>query len=115
MQLYAGAFAECRRTETGTCGCAACGDDMPVRLSLAFRQINALDGGQVITRASCLAAGHTWKNPPFGNFDNIMSAALLLFEVSSLEGWPTVMFRGIDSVGPDQPLVVWSNPLQVQR
>ena len=33
-----------------------------------------------------------WTNPSFGNFDNLGTAMLLLFEVAALEGWPDVMF-----------------------
>ena len=49
------------------------------------------------THASCEAAGHLWQNPSFGSFDNVGTAALLLFEMASLEGWPTVLFAGIDA------------------
>jgi hypothetical protein len=34
-----------------------------------------------------------WKNPNFGNFDNIFAACLSLFEVSSMEMWPDFMYR----------------------
>lgn len=40
-----------------------------------------------------------WANPPFGSFDSLPAAALLLFEMSGLEGWPDVMYAGIDAVG----------------
>jgi hypothetical protein len=51
------------------------------------------------TRAACEAAGYAWANPPFGNFDNVGHAMLLLFEMASLEGWTDVLFAGIDAVG----------------
>lgn len=38
-----------------------------------------------------------------GNFDNVGAAALLLFEVSTLEGWPRVMFACMDAVGAHEP------------
>ena len=53
------------------------------------------------TKASCLAAGEQWENSPYGSFDNVGAAALLLFEVSSLEGWQNAMYLGIDAVGVD--------------
>ena len=54
-------------------------------------------------KASCLAAGHAWRSSPHsGSFDNILSACLYLFEISSLEGWPTAMYLGADAVGIDQ-------------
>jgi hypothetical protein len=39
-----------------------------------------------------------WANPKFGSFDSLPDASLLLFEMQGLEGWPDVMFSGIDAV-----------------
>jgi len=36
-----------------------------------------------------------WVNSP-GNFDNIGNSLLVLFEISSLEGWPNLMTQGMD-------------------
>ena len=52
---------------------------------------------QHATEAACVAAGGLWENPSIGSFDNFFSAALILFEISSLEGWPTIMFAGVDA------------------
>eukprot|EP00003_Mantamonas_plastica_P025771 TRINITY_DN5128_c0_g1_i1.p1 TRINITY_DN5128_c0_g1~~TRINITY_DN5128_c0_g1_i1.p1 ORF type:complete len:562 (+),score=206.03 TRINITY_DN5128_c0_g1_i1:150-1688(+) len=41
-----------------------------------------------------------WANPPY-SFDDFPSAMLTLFEVSSLEGWISVMYGAMDIVGPD--------------
>ena len=49
------------------------------------------------TEAACTAAGHAWTNPYLGSFDNVFSSSLLLFEVSSLEGWTDALFAGIDA------------------
>ena len=38
---------------------------------------------------------------PFNNYDNIIYAMITFFEVSTLEMWPDVMFRAIDSTGAD--------------
>lgn len=44
----------------------------------------------------CEDFGYSWKNA-ISNFDNVYEAMLTLFTVSSLEGWPTVMYMGIDA------------------
>ena len=49
------------------------------------------------TKTACIAAGGVWANPSWGNFDTVESSALLLFEMSTLEGWPTAMIAGIDA------------------
>ena len=49
------------------------------------------------TRAACAAAGGEWRPPPFGSFDNVGSASLLLFEVSTLEGWASVLYAAVDA------------------
>ena len=38
-----------------------------------------------------------WLNPEWGHFDNVAAAALTLFEMSTLEGWQTVMWASIDA------------------
>ena len=43
--------------------------------------------------------GAQWVPNEFGTFDNIFSAMLLLFEVASLEQWPTVMYAAVDARG----------------
>ena len=53
------------------------------------------------TRQECEAAGGEWAAPSLGSFDNVATSALLLFEVSTLEGWPDVMFAVIDAKGVD--------------
>ena len=40
-----------------------------------------------------------WQNPRMGHFDDFPSAMLLLFESATFEGWPDVMFAGIDAAG----------------
>eukprot|EP00966_Prymnesium_polylepis_P266257 6150543-Prymnesium_polylepis.2 len=64
------------------------------------------------SRASCETAGGTWENPQFGSFDNIFSSALLLFEISTLEGWPSVVYAGIDATGVDLAHVRDAHPSQ---
>ena len=52
-------------------------------------------------KAACLGAGGRWVNPPFGNFDDVFSAMLMLFEMSGMEGWPDVMYQGVDAKAED--------------
>ena len=42
-------------------------------------------------RSACVAAGGSWYEAPYGTFDNIGAAALMLFEVSSLARWAEIM------------------------
>jgi hypothetical protein len=56
---------------------------------------------RLTTRAQCEARGYAWSNPVWGSFDNVFAAALVLIEVSSFEGWTTVLFASIDAVGAD--------------
>jgi len=48
-----------------------------------------------------------WVQPDFGNFDNIPTAVLLLFEVALLEGWPDVMFWVMDADFVRNYIVPW--------
>ena len=53
-------------------------------------------------RSACEAQAHYWRSAPEeGSFDDVGSAALLLFEMSSLEGWDTVLYLGANTVGVD--------------
>jgi hypothetical protein len=38
---------------------------------------------------------------PFNNFDNILWSMITFFELATLEGWPTILLRVIDSQGVD--------------
>eukprot|EP00004_Rigifila_ramosa_P011837 TRINITY_DN2534_c0_g1_i1.p1 TRINITY_DN2534_c0_g1~~TRINITY_DN2534_c0_g1_i1.p1 ORF type:complete len:1746 (+),score=405.35 TRINITY_DN2534_c0_g1_i1:45-5282(+) len=50
----------------------------------------------------------TWANPPY-NFDDVPSAMLALFEVSTLEGWLEIMYSAVDSRGGNlQPVFNYS-------
>ena len=41
-----------------------------------------------------------WLNPAFGSFDSFGSAMLLLYVMSTGDGWEDVMYQGMDAVGP---------------
>ena len=64
-------------------------------------------------RASCQATdGLKWGNPTFGHFDHIGAALLILFEVSTLEGWPDIMYRAASISGRDAGPVAENEPYQ---
>ncbi|CAG9333637.1 unnamed protein product [Blepharisma stoltei] len=50
-----------------------------------------------------------WKNSEY-NFDNIIHAINLLFQISSIEDWPNFMFTIVDAVGPGQAMKRDYNP-----
>ena len=67
-----------------------------------------------LTRAQCEDGTHPdklWSNPSFGSFDNFGSAALLLFEVATLEGWVEVMWASVDATDIDMPAVRDFSPM----
>ena len=64
----------------------------------------SLDGAT--TLAACDAAGGVWANPPIGSFDDVGAASLLLFEMAGMEGWPDVMYAGVDASNVDEAPVV---------
>jgi hypothetical protein len=41
-----------------------------------------------------------WETP-FNNYDNVIRSMITFFEISTLEMWPDMMFRAIDSRGVD--------------
>ena len=53
------------------------------------------------SKQACAAAGGAWVNPEWGSFDNVFAAALVLFEVSAVEGWTSVLWASMDAVGVD--------------
>ena len=52
--------------------------------------------GTECTRAECRLVGGTWVNQ-MTHFDNVAEALLCLFEMSTTEGWPTVMWNAMDA------------------
>ena len=67
------------------------------------RFATCVDQPQLLSRADCLGAGATWKNPRMGHFDDFASAMLMLFECATFEGWPDVMFAAIDATNQVRP------------
>ena len=59
-----------------------------------------------VNRNECLSPW-IWTNPPgFGSFDNIFSAFLVMFELSTEENWPVTMYNYIDATPPGLAHVV---------
>ncbi|CAI2366067.1 unnamed protein product [Moneuplotes crassus] len=54
------------------------------------------DAYEIRTREDCLNIGAKWKTYD-SNFDNTINAMLTLFVVSSLEGWPDIMYQATDA------------------
>jgi len=54
----------------------------------------------VQNKHDCYNKGGVWRNSD-SNFDNIFSASVALFEMSTTEGWVDIMHKGIDSTGID--------------
>lgn len=53
-----------------------------------------------INKQTCLENGNEWKIAD-ENFDNILNALRTLYVITSLEGWPDIMFKIIDSNTPE--------------
>lgn len=54
-----------------------------------------------VSLAQCGPAGGVWRTWGW-NFDNIFNALVTLFILSSLEGWPNIMFTALDSDAPER-------------
>ena len=49
----------------------------------------------------CASHGGVWTNPIWiGNYDNILNALLVLFEICTEENWPTNMYLAVDATDP---------------
>jgi len=62
------------------------------------------DSGIVKNKTQCQelsANGNRWVNHKY-NFDNLGQALMSLFVLSSKDGWVSIMYQGLDAVGPDQ-------------
>ena len=74
VQLFMGAFHSC--------------NDQSISLKSECNGIFKGEEGNIIDRE--------WINSEY-NFDNTASALMLLFEVSTLSNWPSIMFSAVDS------------------
>lgn len=48
------------------------------------------------TKELCTGNGYEWENAD-SNFDNVYEAMVTLFIISTLEGWPDIMYQGVDA------------------
>ena len=62
------------------------------------------------TQTACVAVNGTWMSPHFGNFDNIFTSVLLLFETATLERWPDIMLYMADGAW-DQNRALYTAPV----
>lgn len=69
----------------------ACSRDTEPQLSMLSTQPD------ITTMADCINVGGYWKNKDT-NFDNVFNSMLILFEMSTTEGWIDVMWNGVDAV-----------------
>ena len=53
---------------------------------------------RVETQEMCEYYGLNWENSPY-HYDNVLSAYLALFALTSQENWPDQMYHGVDSCG----------------
>ena len=92
VQLFAGKLGACHDENSGPLTRA------PSALA-GEEKTPALEQGWLpLAQPACDRAPHVgWANPPFGSFDNTPSSMLLLFEMSTLEGWTEVMFATVDA------------------
>jgi hypothetical protein len=100
VQLFAGRLSSCADTTL---------ENDPYEM-----QQGAFDS---LGRAACDAsrAGGSaalWANPRFGSFDDVLSSMLVLFEMSTLEGWTDVMWACVDAISPDAAPVRDASPVR---
>lgn len=61
------------------------------------------------TRLQCELAGYAWQ-AIWPNFDNIWNTFVTLMILSSMEGWPDIMYTAVDATDVDQGPEFNSNP-----
>ena len=62
----------------------------------------------VKNKTYCLAIkGNQWINRKY-NFDDLGKALMSLFVLSSRDGWVNIMYTGLDAVGVDQQVHIFS-------
>lgn len=69
-------------------------------VSLFAGKFSYCDDGSSKTRDECDDYGLTWKMSS-SNFNNIFEAMLTMFILTSLEGWPDIMYQAVDATDYD--------------
>ena len=97
LQLFSGSFGSC--SDPSITLASECVEPEPEpeagAAAVAHRMLKG--GGGHSTHAGL---GTVWLNPAFGSFDSFGSAMLLLYIMSTGDGWEDVMYQGMDAVGP---------------
>merc|ERR1740117_1026389 len=95
LQLFSGSFGSC--TDPSITLASECVEaDAEAGAAAVARRM--LKGGA--SHGSHAGQGTVWLNPAFGSFDSFGSAMLLLYIMSTGDGWEDVMYQGMDAVGP---------------
>ena len=66
-------------------------------VSLLAGKMYTCSNSSISTEAECLYYGFDWVNAPY-HFDNVFAAWMVVFDMTSQENWPDVMYNGIDGV-----------------
>lgn len=64
----------------------------------------------ITTQTLCEHYGFAWQNSPY-HYDNVVSAYLALFDLTSQENWPDQMYQGTDTEGEGVAMRTNCNPL----
>lgn len=78
-------------------------------MSLFSGKLHYCTNNELKTKTDCEDFGHSWL-PYDSNFDNTYEAIKTLFILSSLENWPVLMYRAMDTTDVDRALETNSNP-----
>ncbi|GMF20747.1 unnamed protein product [Phytophthora lilii] len=71
--------------------------------SLSSEQLPGIDG--ITSRMVCGYLNASWERTIPQNFDNVLYALLTFYEISTTEGWVTLMLAGVDATDIDmQPI-----------
>lgn len=79
-------------------------------VSLMAGKMYTCSNPALATESLCLYYGFVWENSPY-HYDNVLSAYLALFDITSQENWPDQMYQGIDTVGEGIAMSEDANPI----
>ncbi|CAB1457734.1 unnamed protein product [Pleuronectes platessa] len=74
-----------------------------------FFYCDGLDITNITNKTQCLSTGYRWIRRKY-NFDNLGQALMSLFVLSCKDGWVSIMYDGLDSVGVDQQPIRNNDP-----
>lgn len=67
-----------------------------IGVSLFSGKFHSCEMPELDSKKTCEEYGYEWKASD-ANFDNVLEAMMTLFIVSSLEGWPDIMYKAVDA------------------